>query len=341
MSHNLFFTLAGAALVLLATYDAARTTLSASSSGPITNRLISVTWQALLWKHQRRRNHALLAAAGPCIASALMLSWIVTAWAGWWLLFSSEPLAVVNATSRVAASLSERAYFTGYTLTTLGYGDFVPATPLWRFLSVLAAGNGLILFTLAVTYIVPVVSAVTQKRQLALTISAIGRTPYQIAAASADGGDYQSLANQLQQLQSGIASLGQQHLAYPVLHYFHSQHGDSALPVALARLYQAIALLQQASPELPATVRFQLATTQSLIDGFLATLGSAFIHPAPCSPRMPPLDDFATLPGITLDEQTLHRTLEALDDQRLLLAYIEKDGWAWHDVWEEGVPRRG
>lgn len=339
MSQSLLFIVAGSVLVLLATYDAARTTLSASSSGPVTNRLISVIWQALLWKHRRRPDHALLAAAGPCIAGALMLSWIVIAWAGWWLLFSSEPLAVVNSTSRVAASLSERAYFTGYTLTTLGYGDFVPGGSAWRLLSVLAAGNGLILFTLAVTYIVPVVSAVTQKRQLDLTISAIGRTPCRIAAATADDGDYRSLATQLQQLQGGIASLGQQHLAYPVLHYFHSRHDDSALPVALARLYQVLVLLQHTCPDLPATVRFQLATTQSLIDGFLATLGNAFIHPAPRSPRLPSLEDYTTLPGVTRDDPAWQRMLEALGDQRLLLAYIEKDGWAWHDVWGDGLPR--
>ncbi|KXS37031.1 potassium channel family protein [Modicisalibacter sp. 'Wilcox'] len=339
MSQSLLFIVAGSALVLLAIYDAARTTLSASSSGPVTNRLISLIWRWLLWQHRRRRNHALLAAAGPCIAGALMLSWIVIAWTGWWLLFSSEPLAVVNATSRVAASLGERAYFTGYTLTTLGYGDFVPANALWRFLSVVAASNGLILFTLAVTYIVPVVSAVTHKRQLALTISAIGRTPCRIAAATAGDGDYRSLANQLQQVQGDIASLGQQHLAYPVLHYFHSRHADHALPVALARLYQALVVLQHACPALPATVRFQLATTQALIDGFLATLDSAFIHPASRSPRLPSLDDFATLPGITHDDEAWRRMHATLGNQRLLLAYIEKDGWAWHDVWGDGLAR--
>ncbi|WP_232774884.1 MULTISPECIES: hypothetical protein [Halomonadaceae] len=43
----------GTLLILLVVYDAIRTTLSVSSSGPLTNRLVSGLWFMLLGIHRR------------------------------------------------------------------------------------------------------------------------------------------------------------------------------------------------------------------------------------------------------------------------------------------------
>lgn len=115
----------GALLILLVIYDAIRTTLSVSSSGgPLTNRLVSGLWFLLLNIHRRRKSHAMLSSVGLWITVTLLLTWFFVAWLGWFLLFCSSPQAVVVSTSKATASVMERAYYTGYTLTTLGYGDF-------------------------------------------------------------------------------------------------------------------------------------------------------------------------------------------------------------------------
>nr|WP_297459135.1 potassium channel family protein [uncultured Halomonas sp.] len=324
----------GVALISLAIYDAAQTTLSASRSGPLTNRLVSLAWTLLLHYHRRHHGHRLLSAAGPWSALALVLLWFLLAWAGWFLLFCSAPQAVVNSTTSASATLMERAYFTGYTITTLGYGDFVPGGDAWRIPPVLAAGNGFFLFTLSITYVANIVSAVMQKRQLALSISALGNCPYSIIRATADNGEFDSFSSQLRTLQSIINSSGQQHLTYPILHYFHGEYSDNALPLALARLYQALALVCFACPGLPSASRTQLIIARHTIDQFLRTLGSAFIHPAPAIPEIPPLDEYAALPGFDKSPEAMRDYLQSLDHQRLLLAYVRMDGWEWRHVWE-------
>lgn len=326
--------IAGVILILLVAYDAIRTTLSASSSGPVTNRLVSATWSMLLRLHSRKHGHALLAAAGVWITVSLIVVWLLATWLGWFLLFCSSPQAVVNAASQVSADLVERAYYTGYTLTTLGYGDYVPGTNTWRLPPTIAAANGFFLFTLAITYMLNVISNVTQKRQLALSISALGQTPQRILAATADKGDFESLSSQLQQLQQSITLIGQQHLAYPILHYYHGEVGDKALPLALARLYQVLALVCFACPHLSASTRSQLVTSRHVLDQFLDTLGSAFIRPARARPEIPALDDYAALPGVDKSAAEMRDYLASLERQKLLLAYVRKDGWEWQDVWQ-------
>ncbi|HET8791303.1 MAG TPA: potassium channel family protein [Modicisalibacter sp.] len=324
----------GVVLILAVIYDATQTILSASKSGPLTNRLASLVWKSLLRYHRWRHSHWLLSTAGPWSAILLVLFWFLLAWAGWFLLFCSSHQAVVNSTTSAAATLLERAYYTGYTITTLGYGDFVPGDADWRIPSVLAAANGFFLFTLSITYIVNIQSAVTQKRQLALCVSALGQSPYQIISSSADGGSFESLSSQLQQIQSTINSSGQQHLAFPILHYFHGEHSDNALPLALTRLYQTLALICFACPGLSSPTRSQLVIAQHTIDQFLETLGSAFIRPTREMPEMPNLDDYAALPGFDKSPSDMHAYLRSLEHQRLLHAYVRKDGWEWHDVWE-------
>lgn len=338
MIGNPLVGLIGVVLILVAVYDITRTTLSASDSGPLTNRLIAMLWALLLHAHRQRRSHRLLAAAGPWSALLLVLVWFLLTWAGWFLLFCSASQAVVSSSTSASANLMERAYFTGYTLTTLGYGDFVPGSAVWRLPPVLAAANGFFLFTLSITYIVNVLSAVTQRRQLALSISALGQTPYRILAMTADGGGFESLRAQLQQLQTTINTSGQQHLAFPVLHYFHGQHSDNTLPLALARLYQALALVCFAGSNLSLSTRSQLMIARHVIEQFLETLGSAFIHPAREMPEIPELDDYAALPGLDKSPTQMRDHLRSLRHQRLLSAYVSKDGWQWQEVWTNEYP---
>ncbi|MDW5376669.1 potassium channel family protein [Halomonas sp. HP20-15] len=323
----------GAVLILLVLYDAIRTTLSASSAGPITNHLMNAVWLLLLRISRRYDSHALLAASGAWITVSLIVFWLFAAWLGWFLLFCGSPQAVVNSTSQVTADLFQRAYYAGYTLTTLGYGDYVPGNDAWRIPPALAAASGFFLFTLAITYILNIVSNVTQKRQVALAISALGQTPQRLLESTADEGTYQSLSNQLQQLQQSIGLVGQQHLAFPILHYYHAADSDKALPLALARLYQSLSLVCFACPEVDSTTRTQLKITQQVLDQFLDTLGRSFIRPAGEAPPIPELEAYAALPGVAKSAAELHDYLTSLERQKLLLAYVREDGWEWHDVW--------
>lgn len=325
----------GTLLILLVVYDAIRTTLSVSSSGgPLTNRLVSGIWFVLLGIHQRRRSHSMLSSVGPWMTMMLLLTWFLVAWLGWFLLFCSSPQAVVLSSSNAAASLVERAYYTGYTLTTLGYGDFVPGNDRWRLPPVLAAANGFFLFTISITYILNIITNVIEKRQTSLAISALGENPQKILASTNDGGKYATLVNQLQPLQQSISTLGQQHLAYPILHYYHSETSSKALSLAIAKLYQAVAVACFAGSRLDTASREQLLIARTTIEQFLDTLGSAFIHPSRQTPDIPALIDFAELPGFEKSRTEIQHYLASLPHQKILMAYVHKDGWQWQEVWQ-------
>lgn len=330
---SIFVALSGFLLVGLVIYDAVQTTLSASKSGPITRLLGRFAWFTVLWLYRRFTRHGLLQAVGPWVTVSLMMTWVGLVWLGWWLVFNSHEAAVFHPDTGTFANAMERLYFTGYTITTLGYGDFVAGTGKWQVLAVMAAANGFFLLTLAVTYILAVMSAVVQKRQLAIAIHALGDTPAEMVGRLGREGDFTELASQVDDLKTTIISVGQQHLAYPILHYYHQGHAERALPVALFKLYQALAIVCHGSTSLSPSVRFKLQATLYALDGFLAVLSPDFVRPAQRAPQI----KVAWLPSNTAlnrPSEDIHQYLEQLESQRIWLAYIHKDGWNWEAMWE-------
>lgn len=322
----------GIVLIALANYDAIKTTLSASSSGPFTNRFISQIWAVLLFIHKRYPNHQRLAAVGPWMTVGLMITWLLFILLGWWLLFCASPFAVVNADTQQPADAIERLYYAGYTLTTLGYGDYVPGSDGWRMAPIIAAANGFFLFTLTITYMLNIVANVTEKRQTALNISALGTTPWQILEATHANGQFSSLSQQLQILQPSIGKLGQQHLAYPILHYYHDKAHDKSLALALTRLYQALLIARESYPDIDSATKEQMTISLKIIEGFIATLDSAFIKALQHPPNTHALETYSLLPDIRLSPEGLKQLLNT-EHQKVLAAYVHKDGWKWGDVW--------
>ncbi|WP_106476513.1 potassium channel family protein [Phytohalomonas tamaricis] len=333
MSGQPLLGIIGVVIITLANYDAVRTTLSASNAGPITKQLGRMVWALLLGIHRLRSNHNMLKIAGPGITLLLLLCWIAMEWLGWFLLFCSASDAVVNSTTSVSATLVERAYFVGYTITTLGYGDFAPGAALWQLLAIVAAINGFFVLTLSVTYILSVVSAASETRQMAQAINAMGETPYRIIEVNADGGSFESLAQQMQSLNLTLLGLAQKHLAYPLLHYYHSAEEDSVLPLALAKLDQALTIALFACPNMPSTSRTQLQVSQKTLTKFQDTLKNAFVYPSPQAPEIPDLEHYKQLPFCHESPTAIASYLQSLDRQRLLKAYVEKDGWEWSCLW--------
>lgn len=56
-------------------------------------------------------------------------------------------MAVRDAANGEPAGLVDRLYFTGYTVFTLGNGDFKPGSGIWQIATGAAAGTGLFLVT--------------------------------------------------------------------------------------------------------------------------------------------------------------------------------------------------
>ncbi len=327
----------GVALIALAMLDALWTTLK-PGGGPLTDRLSQGIWQAALLVHRTRspRSHHLLLATGMTILLMIIAVWIVLLWAGWTLLFSAETEAVVSSQTRSPAGLASRIYFTGYTLFTLGMGNYVPQGDLWELLTAAASLNGLFLVTLAITYLVPVVSAATQKRQLAAIVSDLGETPVEIVYKAWDGEGFSSLSTYLAQLTPMIELHAQRHLAYPVLHYFHSPHRRTAISPSLAALDEALLLLAagvQPRVRLPALA---VEPAQKALAGLLATLQQQYIRASEETPRAPLLHELAEAGIPVVGEQAFREAVaEQADRRRLLRAFVRNDGWEWEEMLEK------
>ncbi len=165
----------GLGLVGLVLFDLLWTTLAAAAgAGPVTARVSALTWRVV---KGGRRNNGGRQSSGVIVVVAVLVSWITLLWAGWLLAFSSADSAVVGTGTEKPAGTVARTYFVGYTVFTLGNGDFKPGGSFWQLATVTATGTGLVLVSLAITYLVPVTGAATDRRSLAGYIASLGESP--------------------------------------------------------------------------------------------------------------------------------------------------------------------
>ena len=326
--------LVGAALVVLVLVDALATTVTVSGgAGPLTRRLTGALWRGLLRLHRRDSQSSPLVLAGPLLLIVTVLTWVALLWAGWTLLmFAGEP-GVVDATTREPAGFADVVYYAGFTVFTLGVGDFVATTSTARVLTAVASFTGLFVITLAITYLISVVSAVVSRRALAVQIGTLGSDPVDMVIGGWDGGQFSSaFVQRLVNLTGELARSAEQHLAYPVLHYFHSRPRFTAAPLALAHLDEALLLLQEAVVEDAQPATGTVAPTRRAVDRYLDTVGATSTMPVRADDP-PPLPDLAGLRQagvpVTADADFEEAAATWGDRRRRLATMVASDGWSW------------
>lgn len=325
--------IAGVALVLIIMIDAIWSILTLGGGGPIADRLVNRLWRQMF--HEGGAPRAAMTFVGPGIMLTMLALWLGGLWLGWLMIFSSQTSAVVSASTDLPASLGDRIYFVGFTLFTLGTGDYKPGGSIYQFATAIASLNGLFLVTLGITYLLPVVSAVVERRQLASTIAALGERPDQMLRLAWNGENFHRLDPLLLQLASQIGLQAQRHLAYPVLHYFGGAQPQTSAPLQIARLYEAMLLLQAwPAAQRPDAISMRVLT--SAIEDFIARSRQNLRLGEASSPPLPPVD-IHELPGGSAAASGWETTYREQDTRRALMAGIVRhDGWQWGDVWHTG-----
>lgn len=321
----------GVVLIAVVMWDVLVTTLAVGRpAGPVTGRVTHALWKLAL----RGRGHSMLAAFGVGLTLLILVLWLLGLWAGWSLVFNAGPAAVVDTAGGEPAGFWQRVYFAGYTLFTLGNGEFRPDGVAWQLATVAALVNGLALATLGITYLVPVTSAASQRRSLATLIAAMGDRPDDMVALLWTDEGFSGLHDRLALLEPRLSLLTQQHLAYPVLHYFHSPERSAAAAPMIARLDEAVTLVRSGVASEASPPDSLTSPAHSTLTRFLDTLRSAFIEPARAAPPAPSLARLRDAGVPTVDDETFRSRLDELSERRrLLLAFIRNDGWTWDDVW--------
>jgi len=319
----------GVALVATALIEAFLTMLGMRGGGPITNAWSRAAWRVALAAHRRRPIHTVLSLAGPTFMVGAVLSWYVLLVAGWLLIFGGSVPAVVVSETGAPATIGERLSFVGSTVSLVGYGDLAPSGLSWTMVAAGSAFTGTFLLTLSLSYLMPVISAALQRRQLAQDVSAIGDSPIALVRESWTGHNPGLLNVYWADTLRDLNRHAHQHLVYPVLHYFHSGREDQSHAVATLRLADALFLISQTTgPERPP-------------DGLLQLWRGAMRRYAEMKGVGPPDDEEELETPDHLSRSAIERLgLEPVDEERFqkaldeyaplrrrLVTLLRDDGW--------------
>ncbi len=314
--------------------DTLWTILSTSGAGPMTRVTSRTIWNLGTWLHSKGYGRSLQPMLGPASLLSTMFTWVVLLWLAYLFVYSAYPDKIVASNTGMPADLWERIYFTGFTIFTLGVGDFTPASDFYRVVTAVASLSGLFIVTLSITYLLPVLSAVTEKRAFACQIHSLGESPQDILLTAWDGESFDSLTPYLQDLTAAISLHAQRHLSYPVLHHFQARTRRDSFPPQVATLSEAVMLLKYCiAPELRPD-RVALHTVSSAIDEYMGVIRTMYQHPDRDTP--PDLPDMSRLraAGISIctDEEIKENLKDRDDHRRMLLALVHSQAWDWEEA---------
>ena len=329
---NLFFLLLGAFLLAFVIIDLLWTTLWVDGgSGPISGRLSTVLWAGL--RRLGGRRSRTLSLAGPIILTATLFVWVALIWGGWALLFAGDAGSLVNARADEPVTWAGRIYFVAFSMFTMGNGDLYPAGGFWQIVTSLTTASGMLFVTMGVSYILSILGAVATKRSFASSVTGLGGRGEEVIAAGWDGKTLHALDLPLSALGSRLSLLVEQHKAYPVLHYYHSQESEDASAVAVAILDETLTLIHAGVPDDAQPDPILIKSARSSVESYLETLNSAFITPAAEAPPRPDLSRLRAAGIPTIPEDAFTARLAALDARRRkLLGMIRADAWEWPPV---------
>lgn len=260
--------------------------------------------------------------------------WVALAWIGWWLVFLGLPQGVVSTATGEPAGTLDRLYFAGYNLFTLGLGDFKPNGWIAQLLTPLAAFWGLVTVTLSITYIIPVLSAVNEQRQLTALIRDLGPTPASQVAGAWDG---KSVERYLERINQSIVPRihlhNQRHRTYPVVHYFRSASRDDNFAVMIAVLDEALGLIEEALDSDCRADPWLIRPARRAISGLLQQMDGSFVR---VHGDTPPVGSLRVLmqTGIPLIDSSVYvqGVKRTTDRRRRLATFVADAGWSWHSI---------
>lgn len=331
----MWLTAAGAIVLIAATIDLGWTTLGTHGGGPISSFVTKAIWKVLLALHRRRPFHKVLSFGGSFILLALISFWVVLIWLGWLLIFSGDPSSIVSTSTHQRVDWLERLYFIGTTMFTSGTTQFVPSGHEWEIVTAVLNGTGLFVATLAITYLLAVLGAIVQKRSMASYMWDMGATPRRIIERAWNETKFDDLSNHLTRLGELLEIFAEQHLAYPILQYYHSENRRTASPLRIAALHDTLLLMAEGAAIHVRPPKLLMATSLDAIRGFAEVVAREFVRDPDAPPPPPDLGILRSLGIPTVDDAAFQAAVAKSEEVRKrLLGIIIDTGWQWEDAFE-------
>ena len=334
MVSEILLAVIGASLVLLAISDFAVTAYVPTGEGRVTAVVGRGIYKLMLWLSGNNGYHRILNRIGLVTILSISTIWILLLWTGFSLIYLSDTNSVLVGTDKSPTDVFEKVYHVGYTLSTLGIGDYVPGSNFWRIFTSFVSFVGLVTITMSITYLVPVISNAIHKRSLSLQISSFGETPEEMVINSYNGKDFCNAESMLSNLSAEIFLYAQNHVAYPILHHMHSNNPTENIVLKLAALDEALTIFMFHVPAELRPSQLQIQSVRRAITAYLETI--TYLN---LSPEQPPLPRFYMIEEFT--GVKLERTASPYQDEvyqalnkrrRLFYADVQYDGWNWDDM---------
>lgn len=328
----------GALLYVVIVVDIIKTTVSMHAGGWLTTRLSNFIWKVFYHFSGRNGRSTFLEHAGYIMLLWILLLWVLALWGSFFLMLLSQNDSIINSSTQLPADALQKLYYAGFTLSTLGVGDYVATENLWRMMTTLYSFTGLWLITMAITYFFSVLSGVVSDRQLGVVLGGLGESPQQVVLNSWDGKTFDRLVKQASSLATLLIKHTQNHKAYPVIHYFHTSVPKHATILRIATLHEAVVLLKHfVRPEIRPDIN-DLSSLQAGLDNYAAVISDVTgseKHPEVPDVRTEHLVKAGLVDRLAAADIVLERGVE---EQRMLLVHlVEGDGWRWGEDIVEGI----
>jgi voltage-gated potassium channel Kch len=255
------WTVLGAGLVLLMLVDVFRTLLYPHGTGPVGRAIMRGFW--LMSRKLRGRGSFI---AAPLAMAAVIGAWASLAAIGWALLYLPHlPAGFVHGPGvPQRGDFAEALYISLVTLSTLGFGDIVPADPLLRLVVALQAVAGFGLLTATVTWILQTFPALNRRRTLAHQLNLFREAAGPAGVLSLDPGHAAGL---LEAMAGNVASVSVDLLAFHETYYFREIDQRGSLPATVAYAHDLASQAQRSdSPELQFAGRMLHASLDALAE---------------------------------------------------------------------------
>jgi hypothetical protein len=197
-----------------------------------------------------RRRDVLLGLFAPATTMILLAVWLAVLILGFGLLL----FGLRTELRPIPTNLGTSIYFAATSVLTLGFGDIVAVGAPARVAIVLAAGAGLGIVALVVTFLFSI-TASYQRREIRVVMlqSTAGAPPSAIALLEgyARLGMVAQLPELFREWQQWSAEVLDSHVAFPLLCFFRSSHDNLSWLSALGAVLDAAALVLTTISDLP------------------------------------------------------------------------------------------
>jgi hypothetical protein len=245
------FTIVGIVIMLGTLLDAFETIVlprRIQRSFRLTALFYRVTWtpwaKTSQWINSPSRRESYLSYFGPLSLIFLLVVWALSLIFGFALVQYGSGQHLRLGGEEI--SFGVLLYHSGETFFTLGYGDIVPVSPAARAIAVLEAGMGFGFLAMVIGYL-PIIYQAFAERELEISLldSRAGSPPTATEMLNRLGccPDGRVLDEIFRDWERWSANLLSNHLSYPVLSFFRSQHSNQSWLGALTVMLDVTSLV--------------------------------------------------------------------------------------------------